>query len=257
MVQEHEPTWQRQRLTLDDAHAVDVRRAGPDEGRPLVLVHGIGVSGDYFLPFARVLARQRPVVMLDLPGYGLTPTPPRPLDIPALAAAALEALARLGVTDRVLVGQSMGCQVVVDALAADPGGTAGYVLIGPTVDPDARNPLRIAARLALDMARETPANNLVVLQDYVRMGPLRYLATTAHMLADRIEEGIGACHMPGLVIRGGRDPIAPARWVSHLAALAPDAALAEVDGAAHNVQHTHPEELARACAPFLSRVAAT
>jgi pimeloyl-ACP methyl ester carboxylesterase len=72
------------------------------------------------------------------------------------------------------------------------------------------------------------------------------------MLAHRIEENIAGCTVPGLVVRGARDSIAHSPWVRRLAALAPEAASAEVPGAAHNVQYTHPEELATTCAPFLS-----
>lgn len=244
----------RRRLSID-SHVVDVRSSPHRDGRQVVMVHGLGVAGDYFLPFAGVLARLRQVHLLDLPGYGTTPKPPRPLTVPELADVAARTVTGLRLVDPILVGQSMGCQVVVDAIAARPGLCAAYVLIGPTVDPDAHSTIRLAARLARNLMRETAANNLVVLRDYARMGMARFLRTSRYMLADRIEVNIAGCTMPGLVVRGGRDPIAPAGWVRRLAALAPDAAAAEVPGAAHNVQYTHPDELAKICAPFLSRFA--
>lgn len=76
------------------------------------------------------------------------------------------------------------------------------------------------------------------------------------MLNDRIEQDIHACTVPGLVVRGGRDLIAPHAWARHLAQLAPDAGLLEIPGAPHNVQHTRLQELAAACAPFLAAVSA-
>jgi pimeloyl-ACP methyl ester carboxylesterase len=244
----------RRRMTIG-SYDVDVRSSPPRDGTPVVMVHGIGVSGDYFLPFARVLAPLRQVHLFDLPGYGTAPKPPQPLTVPELAEVSARTVMSLGLVDPVLVGQSMGCQVVVDAIAMTPGLASGYVLIGPTVDPEARSILRLALRLGTDMLRETPANNVVVLRDYVRMGPVRFLRTTRYMLADRIEENIAGCPMPGLVVRGEHDPIARPEWVRRLAALAPDAVSAEVPTGAHNVQHTHPHELAGACAPFLSLVA--
>lgn len=244
----------RRRLSIG-SHVVDVRSSPHREGSPVVMVHGLGVAGDYFLPFARVVARGRQVHLLDLPGYGTTPKPPRPLTVPELADVAARTVSRLGLVDPILVGQSMGCQVVVGAMAARPGLCAAYILIGPTVDTDAHSTVRLAARLARDITRETAANNLVVMRDYARMGMARFLRTSRYMLADRIEENIAGCTVPGLVVRGAGDPIAPARWVRRLAALAPDAMSAEVPGAAHNAQHTHPHELATTCAPFLSRYA--
>lgn len=221
------------------------------------MVHGIGVSGAYFLPFADVLAAHHPVHLIDLPGYGSTPKPPRPLSVSELAAVAAETVLALGLDRPVLVGQSMGCQIVADALAAHPQLAAGYILVGPTVDSHARSLPRQAFRLTRDMTRETLGNNLLVLRDYARMGPVRFLRTTRSMLADRIEESISVCPLPGLLVRGERDPIAPRPWVRRLAGIAPHASWAEVPGAAHNVQHTHPEELARTCAPFLASLATT
>lgn len=255
LVSEDQPlVLTRRRLSIG-SHVVDVRSSPHRDGGPVVMVHGLGVAGDYFLPLARVVARRRQVHLLDLPGYGTTPKPPQPLTVPELADVAARTITRLGLVDPILVGQSMGCQVVVDAIASRPGLCAAYILIGPTVDPDAHNTFRLAARLARDLTRETAANNLVVLRDYARMGLARFLRTSQYMLADTIEVNIAACTMPGLVVRGARDPIAPAGWVRRLAALAPEAASAEVPGAAHNAQHTHPDELATICDPFLSRFA--
>ena len=256
MTDEHQGPLLLRRVRVGPV-AVDVRSTEPRHGRPIVLVHGIGVSGAYFLPFARILARHHEVHLLDLPGYGSTPKPPHPLDVPELAQVAAESVTQLGLAEPILVGQSMGCQVVVDAIVGHPGLAGGYILIGPTIEAGARS-LRVQAfRLGRDMLRETAANNLLILRDYARMGPVRYLRTSRFMLADRIDDHIVNCAMPGLIVRGARDPIAPGRWIHQLAQLAPDAYTAEVPGAAHNCQHTHPRELASACAPFLSRFAAS
>jgi pimeloyl-ACP methyl ester carboxylesterase len=42
---------------------------------PLVLVHGLGVSGSYFVPAAERLATDFDVYVPDLPGHGLSHTP--------------------------------------------------------------------------------------------------------------------------------------------------------------------------------------
>lgn len=221
---------------------------------PVVLVHGIGMSGEYFLPFAHALATDYDVYALDLPGYGTTPTPPRALTVPELGEVLAQVIRALGLEAAVVVGHSMGCQIVVDTIARNPGLCAGYVLIGPTVDPAAHSRPALAWRLLRDTVGEPAANNAVVFRNYLRMGPLRYLRTARHMLADRIEEAIIRCHVPGLVVRGTRDPIAPHGWAVDLVRLAPDAGLVEIPGAPHAVQYNRPDELAAACAPFLQSV---
>ncbi|MCD1145620.1 alpha/beta hydrolase [Kocuria sp. LUK] len=243
------------RRLVVDGRAVEVRGTF-DRGRPaVVLVHGIGVSGEYFLPLAAALAADRDVYALDLPGYGTAPGPRRPLSVPELARVLAGTVRALELRAPVLVGHSMGCQVVVDAVAGDPGLCAGWVLLGPTVDASARGPLRQAWRLLRDTLREPPATNRVILRNYLRMGPVRYLRTVRTMLADRIEADLPRCAAPGLVVRGARDPIAPRRWAEQLARLAPRAGCLEIPAAAHAVQHTRPQELAAACAPFLDALA--
>ncbi|MFI7482938.1 alpha/beta fold hydrolase [Kocuria sp. M1R5S2] len=244
------PGLRRRRVAVGPV-VVDVRGTFDRARPPVVLVHGIGMSSRYFLRLADALAPTHDVYALDLPGCGTAPGPRRPLTVPELAEVLAGALPALGLERPVVVGHSMGCQVVVDAVAAAPGLCSGWVLIGPTVDPAARRLAAQAWRLLLDTLREPPATNAVILRDYLRMGPVRYLRTARHMLRDRIEESIHGCAPPGLVVRGERDPIAPRDWTRRLAAAA-GARFLEIPGGAHAVQHTGPREVAAACRPFLS-----
>ncbi|MFI7584714.1 alpha/beta fold hydrolase [Kocuria sp. M1N1S27] len=247
------PGLARRRLEAG-AHTVDVRGTfAPTPGTaPVLLVHGLGMSGEYFLRLAAALAATHDVYALDLPGYGTAPRPARPLDVPELGGVVAATVRALGLEAPVVAGHSMGCQVVVDTVKDHPGLCSGYVLVGPTVDPGARGPLGLGWRLLRDTLREPPRTNALVVRDYLRMGPLRYLRTVRHMLHDRIEEDIRGCASPGLVVRGAHDLIARQDWALRLARAAPDARFLEIPGAPHNVQHTHPEELAAACAPFLA-----
>lgn len=247
------PGLVRRRLVAG-AHTVDVRGtfARTPGTAPVLLVHGLGMSGEYFLRLADALADTHDVYALDLPGYGTAPRPGRPLTVPELGRVVAATVPALGLDAPVVVGHSMGCQIVVDTVKDHPGLCSGYVLVGPTVDPGARGPLGQGWRLLRDTLREPPRTNALVLRDYLRMGPLRYLRTVRHMLRDRIEDDIRGCASPGLVVRGAHDPIARRDWARGLALAAPDAGFLEIPGAPHNVQHTHPEELAAACAPFLA-----
>ena len=60
---------------------------GAAGAKPVVLVHGLGVSSRYMMPIAAELADEFAVYAVDLPGHGPSDRPPRTLDVPALAAA--------------------------------------------------------------------------------------------------------------------------------------------------------------------------
>ena len=223
-------------------------------GRPAVLVHGFGVSSRYFVPLARVLAEQRPVVALDLPGFGRSERPPRALGVGDLAGVLAAWLAQSGLQRPVLVANSMGCQIVVDLAVRRPELPGPLVLVGPSVDPHARTALRQAARLALDAVREPRSLVRLVVLEYARFGPLRLARLARSALADRIEEKLPLVAAPALVLRGARDPLAPPRWAREAASLLPQGRLAVVEGEAHACHYSAPGQVASVVERFLEEV---
>lgn len=222
------------------------RPEGEDENGPrFVLVHGIGVSSRYFTRLARVLARSGPVHAVDLPGFGAAPRPDEPLSIEEHAATVNAYIRAAGLDRPVLVGHSMGVQVVVEAALQDPELFSAVVGIGGVVDPGARGVARQALRLAHDTLLEPPLANWAVFSDYVRAGPQWFLRTLPIMLGYRTEEALPRLQVPLLVMRGARDPIAREGWVEQMWRLAPGARLVEIDGAAHVAQYSRPEEVAQ------------
>jgi 2-hydroxy-6-oxonona-2,4-dienedioate hydrolase len=74
----------------------------------------------------------------DLPGFGLSGNPGAALDTTRLADALGGWLHAAGTAPAVLLGNSYGCQVIVDLVARHPEVAAAVVLSGPTTDPHAR-----------------------------------------------------------------------------------------------------------------------
>lgn len=244
------PRVERERVTAA-GHEVVLTRLTPADGGtgavPVVLVHGIGVSGRYFGPLARELALEGPVLVPDLPGFGASPRPDEPLTIADHAAVLTELVRREGWTAPVLVGHSMGAQVVTEAAAATPGLASGVVLVGPVAEPGKRSVLHQGWRLLRDGRHETARANWVVMTDYLRTGPRWYAATLPHMLDYPLEERIAAVREPVLLVRGGNDPIAQPEFLERLAARAADARVDEVPGEGHVVMMRSPRTAAAMC----------
>jgi pimeloyl-ACP methyl ester carboxylesterase len=220
-------------------------------GPPVVLVHGLAVSSRYFAPLIRELARTRTVVAPDLPGYGRSATPPRPLDIPQLADALDEWLELTGVAPAPLVANSLGCQVAVDLALRRPERVTRLVLLGPTMDPAAPSIVRQAARLALDTLREPPGLWLVETIDYLRMGPRRTICTARLALADPFAEKVSRLPHPALVIRSGRDAIVSQAWAERIVRLLPDGRLGVIPGEPHAAHWTAAADVARIVEEFV------
>ncbi|SOC58057.1 alpha/beta fold hydrolase [Ornithinimicrobium cerasi] len=247
--------WQDVDEVEHEGRTMVVRRLGPASGQPVVLVHGIGVGARYYQPLARVLARTCDVHVLELPGFGAAPRPDEALSIEAHADHVLDHLRSAGLDRPVLVGHSMGAQVVVEAALRGGDLVGPVVAMGPVVDPLARSAGRQGWRLFRDVLREGPSSNWVVLSDYAQAGPRWYLATLPAMLGYRTEEAVARLAQPLLLLRGSRDVIAPRAWVEELGRRAPDARVVEIPGAPHVLMWARPELVAAEILAHAARAA--
>lgn len=218
-----------QRFTHEGATLVAERRGS---GSPVyVLVHGIGMGRTVFEDLSRHLDDAE-VIALDLPGYGEAPEPPR---VPTIERNAdiVAAFLRAHVSQpAVLIGHSMGAQVVLEVAARHPDTVERLVLVGPTVEPDARTALRQLWRLLRDIAVEHPRVIALGAREYLRAGP-RLRTKFRAMLVHRPEDVLSRVEAPTLVLRGENDLVASRDWCRTVADTLPDGRLAEVPGHGH------------------------
>jgi pimeloyl-ACP methyl ester carboxylesterase len=113
-----------------EGREVRVRVEGPQDGPPLVLLHGIGRSlDDWNLQFP-LLAPTHRVIALDLPGFGYSARRTEPATPAALARGVLSTLDALGENRPVhLIGNSLGGAVSLQTLALAPDRVADLVLV--------------------------------------------------------------------------------------------------------------------------------
>lgn len=120
-------------------------------GSTIVLVHGLASSPQDWLPVARRLARNHRVVLVDLPGHGLTPMP-SPFDLDNAVTALDAALAR----ERgpvLLVGHSVGGVVATAEAITHPERVRGLVLVETgLLPPDEATQQALLDKLDLDYA---------------------------------------------------------------------------------------------------------
>jgi len=209
----------------------------------VVLVHGIGMSHRSFRRTQRALAVTHRTVSVDLPGFGGLPGVGRRLQIEELADLVVRGVRSRGAGPLVLVGQSMGTQVVAEAARRHVEAVEAVVLIGPVVVPGRRSAVLQAFDLARDCTVEGLRMNTVVLTDYLRSVP-QYLRELGPMLRHRLEDTLPHVGQPVLVVRGADDPIARRDWAARLAAAAPNGSLVELPGP-HHVQEHQPVAVAR------------
>lgn len=241
--------WYRSKAVVDGLAVVVKRfpRVGPvaNPSRDYVLVHGLGVSSHYFEWLAAALAHDANVWLIDLPGYGSSPKPRRDVPVEEHARVLGLVIAASEATEPVLVGHSMGCQVVTEIAATMPGLTDSLVLLSPVTNPARRTARRQLLDLMRDFFREPPRADAFGLYSYFFTGrSLYYLKQVPHMIGYPIEERLRLVEAETLVVVGERDPIVPVEWATHAAALAPRGSLAVVPGA-HVIMYSAPGILSK------------
>ena len=102
---------------------------------PVVLVHGMVISGRYMVPTAEELAPLYPVYAVDLPGYGDSVKPRAIVDLPELADSLAAWMDAMKFPTAHLVANSFGCQVLAEFALRHARRVDRLVFQGPTVDP--------------------------------------------------------------------------------------------------------------------------
>jgi pimeloyl-ACP methyl ester carboxylesterase len=216
----------------------DAGHAGP----VIVHIHGFGISGTYLEPTAALLAQDYRTFVPDLPGMGRSIRPAQALDLPALASALIRYLDAVGVEQAVLVGNSLGCPIIVEVAAEHPERIERAVFVSPAGGPNNRPMHRALRQMALDGLREPPTLVPIAVRDYLRFGLLQGLSLFGAMTRYPTLERLQLLAAPTLVIAGARDPLVRIDRIRILAEM-PHIRAVKVPGA-HALNFSAPQMIA-------------
>jgi pimeloyl-ACP methyl ester carboxylesterase len=243
-----------ERWTMIDGVDVFYREsANPPEARVMTHVHGFGLSGRYLLPTAELLADEFHTLVPDLPGFGRSGKAHASLDIPDLAHATARFLDDRGIRTASLVGNSMGCPVIVEFAHHYPERIERAVLVSPAGGIHNQPLRRAVGQLATDGGREPRKMITVATPDYLRFGVpstfKMFRALTRYPSLQRLLE----LTIPTLVVLGTRDPLlpGPARIKEVASQEKNHVLLVVLEGAAHAINYSHPAELAHIIRLFM------
>lgn len=210
-----------------------------------VLVHGIGLSSQYLSPLAKELAAHGEVMILDLPGFGDLPRPKSTLSIRAFAEIVHHAMDLYGVKNPILVGHSMGAQIVTELMATRHEYDRA-VLVGPPVNMNERTLSKVGLRYLQSAVFEQPNLALVAIRSYARTITSWVMETMPALMNYPIEERIAQVSAGArlVILHGEHDYLCPDAWVCTLSDLAPEATVHLISGAAHSTVFNTDAEVA-------------
>lgn len=221
-------------------------------GRPLVLVHGLGVSSAYFARLQPRLATTRAVFAVDLPGCGRSARDSPARSIQELAVALEGWLVAGGHGPVELFGHSLGAQIVAELALLRPDLVARVILAAPTLGWRGRGARALCGNLLRDGVREPLSLYPKIVPAYLRCGPRRMARTDALAARHDLAATVRRLPQPLLVVRGARDCLFSAADLATLREAAPRLSAVVVPGAAHAVHWSHPGAVAAAVDAFLA-----
>jgi pimeloyl-ACP methyl ester carboxylesterase len=289
----HEPDRPQHFARAEQTTAMGVRtaylEAGPADAPPVLLLHGLGATNASMLPVLADLAADHRVIAPDLPGFGASAAPRVPYNAPWFGAW-VEAFQR--VTDSrgaVLVGNSLGGRIALEAGLTHPASVRGLVLLTPSpafrrlrqwvplvrvITPElARLPLPMSHRLVVEGIRgmfsvpdRLPEPWYAAAADEA----VRVLRSRTHRVAFfsaarqiYLEDAYGKNgfwpRLPGLLppalfVWGDRDRLVPSSFARHVADSLPSAGQIVMEDCGHVPQFEHPEETMAMVRGFLEHL---
>ena len=262
-----------------DWHVQDL---GAQDAPVAILVHGTGAATHSFRGLAPLLAQDRRVIMMDLPGHGFTRgAEAEDLTLPGMAQALGGLVQALGINPALAIGHSAGVAVLLQSTlsggirpdciigfnaALEP--IRGNALLSPLAKLLFANPL--TARLVSFQARIVNMADQLLKATGSRIDqtgrecyalllrqPTHINGALGMMANWRLEPLIaklGQMHTPVTLIAAADDPMVPARVSRQAARLIPGCAVEIVDHGGHLMHEADPalaaELIRRAAAAY-------
>jgi pimeloyl-ACP methyl ester carboxylesterase len=251
-----------------------VREAGPPDGDPLLLIHGLGGSslGEWYLT-APKLAETYRVILVDHRSHGLSVLSRGPFEIGDEADDVAGVLDQIGVDAVDLIGYSLGGTVAQEFAHRYPGRVKKMVLVATFAShPQPLRFLRAAgsvllrglerifgfgspdvrAGYLLATGAVEPEHGRWLWEETHRRDVDAGAQATLAMVRFDSTEWIGRLDTETLVVIPTRDQLVPASWQYKLASLMRNVTVVEVVGARHELPWVQPERLTDEIEKFLA-----
>ena len=231
-------------LKIDLPSGVSVAYTDTGEQReaayPLIFIHGLGSTHRVWDRNLAVLSPYFRCIAPDLPGYGQSPSPVEPISLAFYAQTISDFLLVLGIDEHILVGHSMGGQIVLRGLVTGLLRPAKTILFAPAGFEQfsewerqsllslnkpslliAQTPQQIRRNFAYNFFR-LPENAQPLLEKRLQLmrdgkAYLAYIQTiiacVQAMLAEPVYQQLGSIRCPTCIFFGEEDRLIPNRFL--------------------------------------------
>ncbi|QFT93941.1 AB hydrolase superfamily protein YvaM [Roseovarius sp. THAF9] len=255
-------------LHRSEVMGLSVLEAG--EGRPIVLLHGVGLNALAWGAQIDVLSRDHRVIAPDMPGHGQSDCLSGSVSMSDYVTAVLPLIEGLS-EPTLIAGHSMGALTALEIASCAPSSVCAVGVLNGVFEraPEAASAVQARAGSLDGVQNPGPTPTLerwfgtqgsparTACDAWLRaVDPKGYkMAYTAFACAEGPSRmAISALTCPALFATGGRDPNSTPAMSRAMAALAPDGRALVIEDAAHMMPMTHAEEVTAALADLAREV---
>lgn len=251
-----------------------IEQVGPPDGQALVLLHGLGNTGESWFFQRDVLGEAGyRVLLVDARGHGQSEKPHTRFSIQAMAGDVVHALDGLGIETAHVCGLSLGGALALTLAMDYPGRVGRLVVVNSAMRFIPRDLSRLLyfgmrvilmqfisfrqqARLVANRVFPNPEH--AHLRDYlyqilIANDPIAYRRVALALARFDARGQVGRIQAPTLVIAGDKDTTVPMRDKRALAAAIPGARLEVVAGSGHGTPVDSPEAFTSLLLDFLGK----
>jgi len=222
----------------------------PDQEKTIVILHGWGSSLTYWIPVSKLLSQNHRIILVDLPGFGLTSPIDDTPDIPEYTGFIRKFAQELKLEKFILAGHSFGGQIALDYALKFPQDLISIILIAPAAIWEDSRIIDLKVRVA-DKLKPLLADPSHVLMEQL-LGwytPDDYANSNEYqkkvlkkIVKYNLEPKLKNITVSTDIIWGNIDFVIP-NTGDHLVKIIPNSKLHIIPGANHLINLTHPEKL--------------
>ncbi|AKG92007.1 putative hydrolases or acyltransferases {alpha/beta hydrolase superfamily} [Geoglobus ahangari] len=255
------------RFGFFDSDGLKLRYFEAGNGRPLILVHGLGGSLEAWSEQYDELSRRFNVVALDLRGFGMSDVP-ESVSIGDFARDVSNLMEHLGIQKASILGHSMGGLVCMEFYARYPEKVESLILANTfhrlpesmreefekrlEILESSPDMSQIAAFISQISLYQNRPEHRELVETIIRKNDKRiYTLATAEIFRADYEDLLPRIEVPVLVIVAEHDATTPPAFGEAIHRLVPNSVLKRVSSSAHLSMLENPEEFNRAVVEFL------
>jgi len=238
----------------------------------LVLIHGLGASAnrwEYVIPHFKKNYR---VIVPDLIGFGYSDKPLVDYTADFFSKFLKKFLEKLDIKNPVLIGSSLGGQIIVEYTLNNNNAVKKLVLISPSgvmkhstpaLDAyvmAALYPNQEAAKNAFEMMSGSSKNiDPKIVEDFVKRmrlpnAKMAFMSTLLGLKNSQIlTEKLSSITVPTMVVWGELDPVIPVKYADSIVSVIKDCRFYRMDGCGHTPYVDDPETFAKTVMKFLGK----